>query len=78
MRFFLTTTALLAVASLIACGRESDITPQQKAKMTAEILLDKPACQPLAARLKAPDIDAATVSRIYHDAVTEHCLKPTV
>lgn len=78
MRISLYLAVSLAVALVAACARESDITPQNKAKMVTEILLDKPACQSFAERLKAPQIDAEAVARIYREAVAAHCLKPTV
>lgn len=78
MRFSLYLAVPLAISLLAACARESDITPQNKAKMVTEILLDKPACLAFVERLKAPQSDAEAVARIYREAAAAHCLKPTV
>jgi hypothetical protein len=71
-----------AVAAVLigvaGCSANSDLTPADKARAVAELILDNAECRSFRQRLLAPGLDSPGIREIYEAGRRARCLKPTV
>ena len=70
---------MLAVSTVLAaCSGAPDLTLQEKAKFTAELVEARPRCQSYIDKLIVPVVDEKLIAQVYEEARVAHCVKPDV
>jgi hypothetical protein len=68
----------LITFALSACSQKPQLTTEQKAQYTVELLASRSECKIFEQRLLPPVTDQKLVDQTYQAAKAAHCLKPSV
>ena len=70
---------LIVVSTVLAaCSGAPDLTLQEKARFTAELVESRSQCQSYIDKLIVPVVDEKFIAQVYEEARIAHCVKPDV